>query len=242
MTQTINLLPARYAERIAERRAAAVAGVALVALVVLLGLASVVQPRQLAQAESRREAEQARTAQLLAQRRALAPFRQVVDGIVGRERLLAAAMQTQVSWAQLFTSLSTTFPGGASLTSLTAESTLAPFETAPPAKPGDEDRVIGSMTLKGYSVERFAPGVEQILQLLDGVRGLSRPRLQVGTADKIGARPVTTFDAVSLLDAAALTGRYADGLPPERDVEVPALGRGTAAPAGGSAAPPRAAG
>jgi len=237
VNRRFNLLPARYAERVAERRAAGVVGAGLLTLVALLTVASLVQSRQLARAERTRDVERARTAELQARRAALTPFRELANGIVGRERLLSAAMETQVSWATVLTSLSTTFPAGSSLTSLTTESELPPFGAVPAVTPGVEGRVIGSATLKGYSVESFNPGVEQLLRLLAGVTGLSEPRLQVGAVEEIGERPVTNFEGGAFVDATALTGRYAGGLPPESDVEVPRIGGepARATPAAGAA-------
>ena len=245
MTERFNLLPARYVERMAERRSAGVVAAALVGLIAVLGVVSVAQGHRLGAAQAERSVEQARTVDLQAQRKALAPYRQLADGIVGRERLLAAAMGTQVSWAATLDSLASAFPAGAALTSLTAESTLLAFGavTPPPAPSVDLDRVIGSTDLKGYSVESFTPGVERMLQLLDAVTGLSEPRLQLGADELIGERPVTTFEGSTFIDQTALTGRYAEGLPPESDVEVPVLGAGapttprTAAPAPPTPAP-----
>lgn len=239
MTGPFNLLPARYAERMAERRAAGVVAAALLGLMAVLGVASLAQSRQLEGAHSERGVEQARTAALQTQRRALAPYRQLVDGITGRERLLAAAMETQVSWSTTLTSLSSVFPGGAALTSLSAESVLPAFGAVPLVASAGPDRVIGSTKLQGYSVERFTPGVERMLQLLDGVTGLSEPRLQLGTVEKIGEQPVTTFEGSTFVDETALTGRYAQGLPLESDVVVPTLGASSGTPAA-SPSPPRA--
>lgn len=229
MTGGVNLLPVRYVERIAERRRMAMTGAALLVLLALLGLAAAAQGRQLRQAEAKRDVEQTRTAALQARRAELASFRPLADGIVGRERLLAAAMGTEVSWAAMLTSLSVTFPPDASLTSLTAESTLPVFG-ARGVEPGDQASMIGTTALKGYSVEKFTPGVRQTLQLLDTVTGLAEPRLQEGAADVIGERPVTTFEGSTFLDGAALTGRYRDGLPAEDDVDVPVIGGAGAAP------------
>lgn len=238
--QRFSLLPARYAERVAERRDAVVAAAALLALVGLLAVASLVQGHQLRQAESKRDVERIRHAELQARRRALAPFRQLSDGILGRERLLTAAMETEVSWSRVLSSVSATFPADASLTSLTAESSLPAFGAVRPPNPVDESRVIGSSTFNGYSVETFTPGVERLLQLLEAVTGLSEPRLQEGAVEKIGARQVTNFEGTTFVDGAALSDRYAAGLPAEHDVAVPRTGGGGSAPAPRSAVTPRA--
>ncbi len=226
MTKGFNLLPVEYVERIAERRRAVVTAGALLALMALLGVAALVQTRRLDQAKRSRDVEQSRVSELQARRRQLQPFRQLADGITGRERLLMAAMQAHVSWATVLSSLSRAFPPDASLTSLTAKSTLPAFGPVAPPKPGDPGSVIGSTTITGYSVREFTPGVERMLQLLDSVTGFSEPRLQAGAVERIGALPVTTFEGNTFVNGEALTGRYAQGLPPEDDVDVPVTPRG----------------
>lgn len=238
MTQRFNLLPVEYVERIAERRRAVLTAVALLALVALLGAAAVGQTRRLDMAKKSRDMEQERMSELQSRRRELQPFRQLADGILGRERLLVAGMQSHVSWATVLASLSRAFPPDASLTSFTATSTLPAFGATAPARPGDPGSVIGTTTLNGYSVRKFTPGVEGMLQLLDSVTGVAEPRLQVGAAEKIGALPVTTFEGSTFLDGEALTGRYAEGLPPEDDVELPMTGP-VVAPAAPAATAPR---
>ena len=239
MTGRFNLLPAHYAERIAERRRAVLTAGALAVLLAVLAVSAFAQSRRLTQAQERRDVEQARNAELQARRRQLQPFRQLADGIIGRERLLTAGMETQVSWATVLSSLSQSFPADASLTSFTATSTLPAFGAVPPVKPGNQGSVIGSSALTGYSVREFTPGVDRMLELLASVVGLAEPRLEVGTADKIGARSVTTFEGGTFVDAQALTGRYAQGLPPEVDVDLPVTARAAAAPPPASGNAPR---
>ncbi len=227
MSRRFNLLPASYAERIAERRLAAITGGALACLLVALVLAGLNQGRLLRRAEGERDVERVRLDELAAQRAQLARFRQLADGITARERLLGAAMRNEVSWATVLGSLAVNFPSDASLTSLTAESHLPAFGGSP-VKPGDQASIIGSSTVKGYSVKKFTPGVERLLQLLVMVTGLAEPRLQVGTREEMGRQPVTTFEGAAFVDAAALSGRYLEGLPPEDAVEIPQTIGGTA--------------
>ena len=50
---------------------------------------------------------------------------------------------------------------------------------------------------------------------------------------------MTTFEGSTFIDQTALTGRYAEGLPPESDVEVPVLGAGApTTPTPAAPAPP----
>jgi len=240
VTHQFNLLPAPYVEKMAERHLARVAGAALLLVVAALAMMSMAQTRQLGQAERVRTKEQTRNTELLAQLKRLAPVRQLTVEIGGRERVLSAAMETQVSWAATLSSLSTTFPADTALTSFNAESTLLAFGAVPPVKPGDGQRVVGSTSLKGYSVESFTPGVERLLQLLDGVTGLTQPRLQVGAVELMDQLPVTVFDGTTFIDGSALTGRFADGLPPEKDVALPRLGAGGPAAAAPAANRPQA--
>ena len=235
MNRRFNMLPARYAERMAERRLAGITAAALVTLLVLLALAGLNQRRVLGQAQDRRDTEQARTNVLTARRAQLVRFRRLADAIVARERLLTAAMGTEISWATVLASLARTFPADASLTSVNLQTKLPTFG-APPVTPGDERSVIGSTALKGYSVTAFTPGVERLLQLLTAVTGLSEPRLQIGTREELGRQTVTTFEGSAFVDAGALTGRYADGLPPEKDVKIPAIGGGAPPAATGPSA------
>ena len=240
MSRQFNLLPAPYAERIAERRLSFITGGALVCLLAVLLAAGLNQGRLLRRAEGQRDVERARLDALSAQRAQLVRFRQLADGITARERLLGAAMRTEVSWATVLDSLAVNFPSDASLTSLTVESHLPAFGGSP-VKPGDQGSIIGSSTVKGYSVKKFTPGVERLLQLLVMVTGLAEPRLQVGTREGIGRQPVTTFEGAAFVDAAALSGRYLEGLPREDDIEIPQIAGGTAvvASTGPAAAAPR---
>ena len=225
--ERFSLLPAHYAERVAERRWARLVAGALVGVLGLLFLTGLNQGRTLRQTEKKRDVEQARNTALAARAAQLLRFRQLANAVAGQERLLAAAMGTEVSWATVLTSLAQSFPADSSLTSISAESKLTAFGTLPAGKAGKEKSVIGSAALKGYSVEKFTPGVERLLQMLVAVRGLSEPRLQVGTVNEIGNRPVTSFDGNAFLDARALSGRYAQGLPAEDDIEAPSITGGS---------------
>lgn len=230
-----SLLPPYYAQRMAERRWARITAAALVAVLGLLVLAGLSQGRRLRQTEKKRDVEQARNAALVTRGGQLVRFRQLADAVSGRERVLAVAMGTEVSWATVLDNLGRSFPADSSLTSITAESKLPAFGALPPVKAGNEKAMIGTAALKGYSVETFTPGVQRLLQMLVTVKGLSEPRLQAGTLDEIGARPVTSFEGNAFLDARVLSGRYAEGLPAEDNIDIPSTGTTGAV----AAAPPK---
>ena len=226
MTPRVNLLPARYAQRMVERRWAGWVALGLLVLLASVVLVAMAHSRRARQAEARRDVERAHNAELQTRRRELRPFAELAAGVVARERLVSAALGTEVAWARVLADLSRSFPADASLTSLSVELALPSFGPVP-LEPGNDSAVVGTTSFKGYSVRQFAPGVQTTLQLLAEARGLSEPRLQEGAVDDVGGTPVTTFEGSTFLDAAALTGRYVDGLPPEDDVEVPAaVGRG----------------
>ncbi len=238
MTASINVLPARYAERMLERRLVGGVAAGLAVLLLLLGLLGLAQSRRLGRAEAQRGTEQARTQQLTARRAELLPFRELAEGIIQRQSLLTASMQTQISWAGVLARLAAVFPADATLTSFTAESFPALADADPP-QPGNEASIIGTVTFNGYatfsiaSTEDFAPGVSTTLQVLRTVTGLSEPQLVIADRGEIGDVPVTTFDGAALVNAAALTGRYVDGLPAGERIDVP----GAAAPTTGGAPP-----
>ncbi len=223
MTAGVNLLPLRYRERMAERRRLAVTAAALGAVLLLLAVVAFGQSRRLDVARAERDVEQATTGALQARRAELAPFRQLADGVVRRQRVLTTAMATELSWAGVLASLSNTFPADASLTSFRGESALLSVSPAMSVELGDAASPVGSASFGGYSLSAFAPGLATALQLFDDVSGLSEVRLQAGTATEIGQVPVTSFEAISFIDGEALTGRYAEGLPAQDRVKVPPM-------------------
>jgi len=229
--ERFSLLPVHYEQRVAERRWVRITGAALLVVLGLLVLAGLGQGRRLREVEKTRDVEQAANAALVARGGQLVRFRQLADAVAGRERQLTAAMGTEVSWATLLTSLGTSFPAGSSLTSISVESKLPAFGALPAVKAGDGKTMIGTAALNGYSVETFTPGVQRLLQMLVTVDGLSEPRLQSGVRSEIGIRPVTTFEGSAFIDARALSGRYAQGLPAEDDIAIPTLAGSGPAPA-----------
>jgi hypothetical protein len=120
-------------------------------------------------------------------------------------------MADEVGWARVLNDLSLAFPGTSSLQSLSA------VTQDPEQLDGTVDfgPAIASMSFTGYSIERYAPGVEAVLIEFDKVRAFFNPFLSTASRGDIGATEVTTFTGSVQLDDEAYTRRYDEGLPPE---------------------------
>lgn len=212
MSVRVNLLP-REAKAVSRGRTVtrlSVLGV-LVVVAALSGLYAL-QWQATAQAEAERDDARGRVAQAQRELTELAEFRELRDRYEAREELLAAAMAGEVAWARILNDLSLAFPSDASLVSL-AGSAEDPGEPAEgEIFPGAR---VGQITATGYSLERYAPGVQSVLIDFEGARGFFNTYLQTATANERGSAEVTDFNGTIDLDEDAYTGRYVDGLPPE---------------------------
>jgi hypothetical protein len=211
MSVRVNLLPRELAA-VSRARAVtrlSVLGVALVA--VLLGSLTLLQLQQVAEAERERDAAQARVTQAEQRLAALAEYRELKDRYEARKQLLAAAMADEISWARILNDLSLAFPSDSSLTTLTASADAS----TPAAGEIDPGSRVGRIVANGYSLDRYAPGVESVLIDFDGARGFFNSYLQTAAATRIGDNQVTNFSGTIDLDDDAYTRRYAEGLPPE---------------------------
>ena len=213
MTARVNLLPREIAERARTRRTASwtIFGVALFA-VALLGL-YFLKAGQVNQAEDDRNAAQDEVTRLEAQKATLQQFADLDAEVKERNTLLAAAMATEISWARAMNDLALTFPASSSLTALTAA--MQGVDTERATTTTNNPRAIASMAFEGYSVERFAPGVERVLLKFSDVGMFFNSYLTTAAVELRNQTPVTAFDGSLLMSPAARTGRYANGLPPE---------------------------
>lgn len=211
----VNLLPREYEERAAARRATAFTILALVLFVIVLAVVYFLKVADVNAARDERDAAQAEVARLQAEVAQLAEFQELADRLESRNALLATAMATEISWARVLNDLSLSFPSSSSLVTLTANATTV--ETAPPAATGEQavdfGEQVGAVTFTGYSVERYAPGVEAVLLEFADVRAFFNPFLNVAAEEERGTTEVTTFDGSVLLNEEAYTQRYASGLP-----------------------------
>ena len=213
MTARVNLLPREIAERARTRRTASWTMGAVLVFAALLGVFYLAKLGQVNRAEEERDAAQAEVTLLEAQKTKLQQFADLDAEVKERNTLLAAAMATEISWARAMNDLALTFPASSSLTALTAGMQGVDAEGA--TTTSNNPRAIANMAFEGYSVERFAPGVERVLLKFSDVGMFFNSYLSTAAVEVRGETPVTAFDGSLLMSAEARTGRYANGLPPE---------------------------
>ncbi|MGI8575665.1 MAG: PilN domain-containing protein [Egibacteraceae bacterium] len=214
----VNLLPPEIAERQRAKKITTLS-VALVAVwIFVLGGLYMLKLSDVAAAAETRDQAQAEVVELQAELATLEPVRQLAERLDTHNTLLASAMANEISWARVLNDLSLAFPANASLTSLTAsvqaeaegEVAAAPVEGAP-----DFGAEVAQLGFTGYSVERYAPGVESVLVDFAEARGFFHSYLAAANEAEIGETEVTDFNGSVELNRKAYTNRYADGLPPE---------------------------
>lgn len=216
MSVRVNLLPKEIEERAKARRVTSWAIGAVAAYAALLGLLYIAKLGDLNAARSDRDDAQATVATLQAELASLQEFAELDAQFTARNELLSAAMATEISWARVLNDLSLTFPPSSSLLSLTAAAEGAGATGADGTAPADPNSdAVGSVTFEGYSVERFAPGVERVLLKFDEVETFYNSYLSAAQETPRGETDVTGFSGTMQLNDEAYTGRYADGLPPE---------------------------
>ena len=213
MTARVNLLPREIAERARTRRTASWTIGAVAAFAALLGVLYLFKLGQVDQAGEERDAAQAEVTRLEAQKATLQQFADLDAEVKERNTLLAAAMATEISWARAMNDLALTFPASSSLTALSAG--MQGVETQGATTTSNNPRAIASMSFEGYSVERFAPGVERVLLKFSDVGMFFNSYLTTAAVELRDTTAVTAFDGSLLMSPDARTGRYADGLPPE---------------------------
>lgn len=214
MSVRVNLLPREVEVRVRERRVALGAVTALAAWVLILALLYLQSVLAVGNARAERDAQQAELARLEARAQELAPYRELARRYDAQNTLLALAMESQVAWSGVLNDLALVFPGNSSL--LTMSTTLSAQGGAPAATtPGGEAPLIGSVLFTGYSVERYAPGVESVLLGLEDAPALHALYLSTAGRGLIGTTEVTNFTGSAELTERIFTRRFAQGLPEE---------------------------
>lgn len=215
MSVRVNLLPREFEERSRQRRMIALgilfvaAWTAVLAFVLLGKLASVDS------ATDDRNLAQMQVNQLQAEINALSAFQDLAAQLASGNQVLTAAMANEVSWAQLLNDIALTVPTTASLTEIEGAILDLPptqVDEAGVFVESDEGNV-GVLTVEGYSIERYAPGVESVLLRFGEVDNFFQQYLSTAGVRAIGDVGVTTFTADVRLGDTARTQRYAGGLP-----------------------------
>jgi hypothetical protein len=218
----VNLLPPEIArERRLQRIAATSVGL-LIAYLCALGVIYVLKVGDVTDAREQRDRVTGEVAALQAELETLAKYRTLTDDINEREALLTAAMADELSWARVFGELALSFSDDASLTQAQATTAgsqegAAPAPAPEPAEDDqqDEDAPVGQVTFTGYSVQRIAPGVEEMLQQLDEGDGFVDSYVLTTADEERGGEQITGFEARVDLNTEVHTHRYDDGLPQE---------------------------
>lgn len=182
-------------------------------LVGIMGVGYLLRLNDVAQAEQARDDAQAEVVRLETELAELDEYRELADLMESRNTLLAAAMEREIAFSVVLNDLSLAFPSNASLQNLT----IAATEAVEPAPAGaiDFGESVASAEFSGYSVERYAPGVETVIVDFDSAHAFFNTFLTTAAESVIGDTEVTDFAGTVDLDRDAYTGRYADGLPPE---------------------------
>lgn len=207
MTVKVNLLPREIEERRTARRVTTFSILGVVVVIALLAGLYVLKLGEVRDAEEEREQVRAEIARLEAQVAELEQFRRLADELEARNALLAFSMSPEVSFARVLNDLSLSFPTSSSLRTLTA--TLQD----PTASPGGAEPSIVFVEFGGYSVERYAPGVETVVVEFDRVTTFFNAFVATAQQEEIEDTQVTGFSGSVQLSEDARTGRYVDGLP-----------------------------
>jgi hypothetical protein len=217
-TAHVNLLPPAYVQEHRRRRIGIIAMAILVAYVAGLGLVYSVKRGAVADARAERDAVEQQVAVLRTEADALQEYQTLLDTIDTRSALLTSAMEDQLSWARIFGDLALAFDRQSSLIEITAASTAVDAEAVTDAAPtgtANGNDAVAQVAFTGYSVDRFAPGVSEVLSNFESTKGFHDTYLSIATDEDRGGSEVTNFEGRVELDDGAVTHRYDDGLPEE---------------------------
>lgn len=221
-TARVNLLPPSVLVERRQRRVALYSLGLLAGFLVGLGAVYALQVGDVNDARAERDRVDGEVAFLRAEVASLAPYQELLDTVQNRETLLTAAMENELSWARVLGDLALQFDRQASLIGINAASTepdaANPQATsAPDADTGvfDVGEPVAQVEFTGYSVDRFAPGVEEVLKKFNKAPGFHDVYLSTAGEEERGTDEVTNFIGEVRVDDRAYTHRYDDGLPEE---------------------------
>lgn len=210
MSVKVNLLPREAELRIRERRVNLGAGIGMAVWVLVLALLYAAQVAAVHRAEDERDAEQAELARLQAEADELAPYRALAAEYDMRNALLAGTMSGQIAWSAVLNDLALVFPSNSSLLTMSAAAQIAEAPENGVAVPAGR---AGQVDFTGYSVERYAPGVESVLLGMGDAAAFTDLYLSSAGRLERNRTMVTSFQGSAGLTEAVYTLRFVDGLP-----------------------------
>ena len=202
----VNLLPREIEQRRAARRVSLLSALGVVLFVAVLGSLYFLKIGELSDAQEAQEQVRAEVARLEAQVAELEQYKRLAEELEARNALLATAMGPEVSFARVLNDLSLGFPTSSSLRTLTAN-----VDETTPAGAGEP--AVMNLTFNGYSVERFAPGVETVVVEFDRVATFFNAYVTQAQEEVVADTDVVGFQGALQLGEDARTGRYTEGLP-----------------------------
>lgn len=218
----VNLLPGEVLILRRQRTVALVSLGILAAFVVALGTIYALKVGDVNDAIAERDEVEAEVAVLQIEADSLQEYQVLLDVVQNRELLLTSAMEGELSWARILGDLALSFDRQASLTALQGASTAddaAATEAGAAVAVDDQTFDLGDpvaqVDFTGYSVDRFAPGVEEVLAKFERADGFDDPYLATAGDEERGGDTVTVFNGLVQLTERAYTHRYDDGLPEE---------------------------
>lgn len=212
MSVKVNLLPREIAGARAARRTTNLTVLAVLLFALMLGGLYFFKLGEIQMAEEARDTAQADVSRLQAEIASLEQFRLLAEELEARNAILAAAMADEVSFARILNDLSLSFPASSSMRTLDLTLTEAEATEGGEVSFGNS---VAALTYDGYSVERFAPGVETVIVEFDKVSSFFGSFIGAAQLEEIGETEITGFSGTVQMGDAALTRRYEDGLPQE---------------------------
>lgn len=229
------LLPPRYGLARRSRRLAQLSVVLGTLVISGMALGSAVVWRQTQEVTAARDVLQVRVNTLQSQVNTLQEYSEQAERLSRANSDLKLAMGPEVSWARVLNDLAMTVPSTAALERFDASlDVTAARNAATTYVPGSEKengaedepkQSIGTLSMSGYSINRYSPGVETVLTQFMDVQSYSSVFLPSTKREElVGARLAVddpdvrfdgkyTFDLKIDISPAALTGRYRNGLP-----------------------------
>jgi len=200
-----NLIPASVTgqRKVARARMMAMGGVA-VALLGVGGLC-VLSSAQASDAEQQLAAAQTQGAQLLSQQAKFAEIPRVAGQVTSAKDDLGTALQGEVTWSTVLTTIQTSAPKGVTIQRVTGTlpSQVAPG-TAPAAGAAGQVASIGQVTIAGTAAS--FPEVSAWLKSLGKVSSFESPTLTRSARDQgAGEEVPVAFEGTVSLSAQALT-------------------------------------